>query len=108
MFYKADFPISNQLRKNYKLGSEWLLLIGGEKACDEKKKQTTTLNDLRIFSLNDQRWITVNLVSEFKSRCSFTSTFDKENGKVYIFGGLSSSDTILNDFLSLKLSLKFN
>lgn len=58
--------------------------------------------------MNDQRWINVNLLGELKSRCSFTSTFDKENGKIYIFGGISSSDAILNDFVSLKLNMKFN
>ena len=68
----------------------------------------TTLNDVWIFSLNENRWISISLLSELKPRCNFSTALDKETGKIYIFGGISSSDSFLNDLLSLKPNLKIS
>ena len=68
----------------------------------------TALNDAWIFSLNDYRWLKIELTSQLKPRCNFSTALDKESGKIYIFGGISTSDNFLNDLVSLKINLKMN
>ena len=64
------------------------------------------MNDVWIFSLTDLRWFNADSINDMKPRCSFSSVIDKDSNKIFIFGGLSSVDTALNDLVSIKLELK--
>lgn len=67
------------------------------------------LNNNLITNTNNLLLNNVNKINnDFKSRCSFSSIFDKDNNRILIFGGLNTLESLLNDLIQVKITFNIN
>ena len=81
----------------YSLKNDYLIIFGG-------KNENGKLNDLWLFDLNTNQWLTYYLgIIKPEKRDNAMLLYDFENDSVYLLGGKNSEERTLSDLWSLEI-----